>query len=146
MPNDFQYPPTIFSNMGERAYRCNNDRIYTSPSPAPLARERCAFLEHQRTKMETAPRPPASRLEQALRSRRFVITAEITPPVSCNAQDLLEKALPLRGLVDAVNVTDRASARAHMSAPIAAVTLAPEALEPLLQLPPLDRNPLPHHG
>ena len=48
--------------------------------------------------MDTTPRPPASRLEQALRSRQFVITAEITPPVSCNANDFLDKALPLRGL------------------------------------------------
>jgi methylenetetrahydrofolate reductase (NADH) len=90
--------------------------------------------------MNTTPRPPASRLEEALRSRRFVITAEITPPVSCNAADLLEKALPLRGLVDAVNVTDGASARAHLSAPIAAAMLAREGLEPILQLTCRDRN------
>jgi methylenetetrahydrofolate reductase (NADPH) len=96
--------------------------------------------------METTQRPPASRLEQALRSRQFVITAEITPPVSCSAQDLLEKALPLRGLVDAVNVTDGASARAHMSAPIAAAILAREGLEPVLQLTCRDRNRLALEG
>jgi methylenetetrahydrofolate reductase (NADPH) len=90
--------------------------------------------------MPTTPRPPASRLEDRLRSRQFVITAEITPPVSCNAQDLLENALPLRGLVDAVNVTDGAGARAHMSAPIAAALLAREGLEPILQLTCRDRN------
>jgi methylenetetrahydrofolate reductase (NADPH) len=90
--------------------------------------------------MDTTPRPPASRLEERLRSRQFVITAEITPPVSCNAQDLLQNALPLRGLVDAVNVTDGASARAHMSAPIAAAILAREGLEPILQLTCRDRN------
>ena len=92
--------------------------------------------------MPTTPRPPASRLEDRLRSRQFVITAEITPPVSCNAQDLLENALPLRGLVDAVNVTDGAGARAHMSAPIAAAILAREGLEPILQLTCRDRNRL----
>jgi methylenetetrahydrofolate reductase (NADPH) len=81
-----------------------------------------------------------SRLEERLRSRQFGITAEITPPVSCNAADLLEKALPLRGLLDAVNVTDGASARAHMSAPIAAAILAREGLEPVLQLTCRDRN------
>jgi len=96
--------------------------------------------------METTPRPRASRLEQALRAHRFAITAEITPPVSCNAQDLLEKALPLRGLVDAVNVTDGASARAHMSAPIAAVMLAQAGLEPILQLTCRDRNRLALEG
>ena len=96
--------------------------------------------------MEREPRPHASRLEQAVRAGRFAITAEITPPVSCDAQDLLRKALPLRGLADAVNVTDGASARAHMSAPIAAAILAQTGLEPILQLTCRDRNRLALEG
>jgi len=79
-------------------------------------------------------------LEERLRSGSFVITAEVTPPASFRAQDLLQRALPLRGLVDAVNVTDGASARAHLSAPIAAALLAREGLEPVLQLTCRDRN------
>src|SRR5260370_87660 len=55
-------------------------------------------------------RQPASRLEALLRARQFAITAEITPPVSCEADDLLHKALPLARLADAVNVTDGAGA------------------------------------
>jgi len=90
--------------------------------------------------MSSMPRPPESRLEQLLRARQFVITAEITPPVSCDADDLLHKARPLAGLVDAVNVTDGASARAHLSAPIAAALLAREGIEPILQLTCRDRN------
>jgi methylenetetrahydrofolate reductase (NADPH) len=90
--------------------------------------------------MNAMPRPPASRLEQLLRSRQFVITAEIAPPVSCDAEDLLRKARPLRGLADAVNVTDGASARANLSAPIAAAMLAREGIEPVLQLTCRDRN------
>jgi methylenetetrahydrofolate reductase (NADH) len=90
--------------------------------------------------MNPSPRPPASRLEQLLRSRQFVITSEITPPVSCDAGDLLRKAEPLRGLADAVNVTDGASARAHLSAPISAALLAREGIEPILQLTCRDRN------
>src|SRR5262249_55638907 len=62
--------------------------------------------------MTSPQRLPASRLEALLRARQFVITAEITPPVSCDADDLLRKAQPLSGLADAVNVTDGASARA----------------------------------
>ena len=54
--------------------------------------------------------------------------------------DLLSKALPLRGLADAVNVTDGASARAHLSAPIAAAMLAREGIEPILQFACRDRN------
>ena len=90
--------------------------------------------------MNAMPRQPASRLEQLLRSRQFVITAEIAPPVSCDADDLLQKARPLRGLADAVNVTDGASARANLSAPIAAAMLAREGIEPVLQLTCRDRN------
>src|SRR5204863_41909 len=47
---------------------------------------------------------------------------------------------PLRGLADAVNVTDGASARANLSAPIAAAMLAREGIEPVLQLTCRDRN------
>ena len=90
--------------------------------------------------MNAMPRRPASRLEQLLRSRQFVITAEIAPPVSCDAEDLLRKARPLRELADAVNVTDGASARANLSAPIAAAMLAREGIEPVLQLTCRDRN------
>ena len=90
--------------------------------------------------MTSTPRRPASRLEELLRSRRFVITAEITPPVSCDVDDFLRKALPLRGLADAVNVTDGASARAHLSAPIAAAILVREGIEPILQFTCRDRN------
>ena len=90
--------------------------------------------------MNAMPRRPASRLEQLLRSHQFVITAEIAPPVSCDAEDLLRKARPLRELADAVNVTDGASARANLSAPIAAAMLAREGIEPVLQLTCRDRN------
>ena len=61
----------------------------------------------------TAPTAVA-RLEEALRARPFVMTAEIVPPVSIDPQDLLAKARPLAGLADAVNVTDGAGARAHL--------------------------------
>src|SRR5215813_1021744 len=90
--------------------------------------------------MTSPPRQPASRLEALLRARQFAITAEITPPVSCVAQDLLRKARPLARLADAVNVTDGASARAHLSAPIAAALLVREGIEPILQLTCRDRN------
>ena len=92
--------------------------------------------------MTSPPRQPASRLEALLRARQFAITAEITPPVSCVAEDLLRKARPLAGLADAVNVTDGAGARAHLSAPIAASLLAREGIEPILQFTCRDRNRL----
>ena len=59
-------------------------------------------------------------LKDKLAAGRFVITAEITPPASFDAADLLAKAMPLKGLADAVNVTDGAGARAHLGAVTAA--------------------------
>src|SRR5262249_47316370 len=66
--------------------------------------------------------------------------AEVRPPWSCEADDFLAKALPPAGLADAVNVTDGASARAHLSAPIAAAMLVRAGIEPILQLTCRDRN------
>ena len=83
---------------------------------------------------------PSSALEQSLRAGAFVLTAEVVPPASCDADNLLKKALPLRGLADAVNVTDGAGARAHMGATAAAAILAQHGIEPILQLACRDRN------
>src|SRR5260221_12870108 len=82
--------------------------------------------------MTSPQRQPASRLEELLRTGRFAITVEITPPVSCEADDLLRKALPLAGLADAVNVTDGAGSRPHHSALITSLLLARRALRPIL--------------
>jgi len=71
---------------------------------------------------------------------RFLMTAEVAPPVSCDAQDLLRKATPLRGLADAVNLTDGAGARAHMSALAAAAILLEAGIEPILQIICRDKN------
>jgi methylenetetrahydrofolate reductase (NADPH) len=68
------------------------------------------------------------------------MTAEVAPPVSCDAQDLLRKATPLRGLADAVNVTDGAGARAHMAALAAAAILLEAGIEPILQITCRDKN------
>jgi methylenetetrahydrofolate reductase (NADPH) len=79
-------------------------------------------------------------LERRLRAGDFVITAEINPPLSADPQDLLDLALPLRGVADAVNVTDGASARAHLDVLSAAAILARSGIDPVLQLTCRDRN------
>jgi methylenetetrahydrofolate reductase (NADH) len=78
--------------------------------------------------------------QEKLRARRFIITAEVTPPVSVEPDELLAKALPLKGLADAVNVTDGAGARPHLGAVTAATTLVEQGIEPILQLTCRDRN------
>ena len=79
-------------------------------------------------------------LAERLHAGRFVVTAEVAPPVSTDAQDLLRKATPLRGLADAVNVTDGAGARSHMSALASATILLGAGIEPVLQITCRDKN------
>ena len=84
--------------------------------------------------------PGLSTFEERLKAGRFVMTAEIAPPVSADAQDLRSKAAPLKGLADAVNVTDGAGARAHMAALAAASILIGMEIEPILQITCRDKN------
>jgi methylenetetrahydrofolate reductase (NADPH) len=79
-------------------------------------------------------------LQDKLRAGRFVITAEVTPPVSADRGELFAKAMPLKGLADAVNVTDGAGARPHLGAVTAAAMLVEAGIEPILQLTCRDRN------
>jgi methylenetetrahydrofolate reductase (NADPH) len=79
-------------------------------------------------------------LENKLKAGRFVLTAEVAPPVSCCRDELLDKALPLKGLADAVNVTDSAGARAALGAVTSAAMLLEQGIEPVLQLTCRDRN------
>jgi methylenetetrahydrofolate reductase (NADPH) len=81
-----------------------------------------------------------SHFTAALDVGAFVLTSEITPPLSFDPASVAEKVIPLKGLADAVNVTDGASARASMD-PLAASALMLQAgVEPILQLTCRDRN------
>jgi methylenetetrahydrofolate reductase (NADPH) len=82
----------------------------------------------------------SSKLRDILLRGGFAMTAEVTPPLSCEPQDLLQKTLPLKGFADAVNVTDGASARAHLDSLVAARILLDHGIEPILQLTCRDRN------
>ena len=79
-------------------------------------------------------------LRQRLRSGAFVVTAEVVPPVSCEARDLIGKIEPLRGVADAVNLTDGAGARSHMASLAAAALAVQSGVEPILQPTCRDRN------
>ena len=79
-------------------------------------------------------------LQAKLAAKRFVITAEVTPPVSFDRAELIAKALPLTGLADAVNITDGAGARPHLGSVTAAAFLVQEGIEPILQFTCRDRN------
>jgi methylenetetrahydrofolate reductase (NADPH) len=81
-----------------------------------------------------------SELATALLNGRFAITAELTPPVSGSADDLLALAEPFRGKIDALNVTDGPRALIHMSSLAAAAILSANGIEPILQMTCRDRN------
>jgi methylenetetrahydrofolate reductase (NADPH) len=82
----------------------------------------------------------AETFRDKLVARRFVITAEVTPPVSVDRGELIAKSLPLKGLADAVNITDAAGARPHLGAVTSAAILVEQGIEPVLQLTCRDRN------
>lgn len=87
-----------------------------------------------------------SKLEQVLRAGQFAMTAETSPPDAASAEVVLNRVNCLRGVADAVNVTDGASARVHMSALAAAAIMAREGIDPVLQLTTRDRNRLALQG
>ncbi len=91
---------------------------------------------------ETAP----SKLAQVLEAGQFAMTAETSPPDSSSPQSVLDRVICLKDLADAVNVTDGASARVHMSALAAAAIMAREGIEPVLQQTTRDRNRLALQG
>ena len=87
-----------------------------------------------------------SLLQSRLRTGQFVVTAEITPPVSTDPAELLRRALPLKGLATAVNVTDGAGAKVHLSSLAAAHFLVQSGIEPIFQMTCRDRNRLALQG
>jgi 5,10-methylenetetrahydrofolate reductase len=78
--------------------------------------------------------------QRACDAGTFLVTAEISPPDSVDPQDLLKRARVLRGLVNAVNVTDNAGANSHLSSMAAAVLLAADGHTPVFQVGCRDRN------
>lgn len=90
----------------------------------------------------TSERRAASQLQSRLRDGEFVVTAEITPPVSTDPAEFLRRALPLKGLATAVNVTDGAGAKVHLSSLAAAHFLVQSGIEPIFQMTCRDRNRL----
>src|SRR5213083_85034 len=91
-------------------------------------------------------RRAASELQARLRSGQFVITAEITPPVSTDPAEFLRRAMPLKGLATAVNVTDCAGAKVHLSSLATAHFLVQSGIEPIFQMTCRDRNRLALQG
>jgi len=87
-----------------------------------------------------------STLHKKLHDGGFVFTAETTPPDASSKEVLLDKIKPLKNVADAINVTDSPGAKVHMSALTAAIILAQNNIDPILQLTVRDRNRLALQG
>ena len=87
-----------------------------------------------------------SKLQQKLLNKVFVYTAETTPPDASDKETLLKNVMPLKGVADAVNVTDSPGAKVHMSSLTASIILAQNDIDPILQLTVRDRNRLALQG
>jgi methylenetetrahydrofolate reductase (NADPH) len=83
-----------------------------------------------------------SNLEKILRAAHFAFTGECGPPKGANVAHLKEKISHLKGIVDAVNITDNQTAVVRMASWAASTILIQEGLEPNFQMVCRDRNRL----
>jgi len=73
-------------------------------------------------------------------NNHFVITVEVAPPRGVNYSGIISSLEPLRGKVDAFNVTDCQRSMVRMSALSMAKLLLDAGYEPVLQMTCRDRN------
>ncbi|MGA2111150.1 MAG: methylenetetrahydrofolate reductase [Anaerolineales bacterium] len=83
-----------------------------------------------------------SNLEKVLRAGHFAVTVELGPPKNADGDAIRKKAALLRGLSDAVNITDNQTAIVRMSSIAAGRIALEEGLEPVMQMTCRDRNRL----
>ena len=87
-----------------------------------------------------------SNLEKVLEAGHFAFTGELGPPRGSEVKEVVEKASHLKGMVDAVNITDNQTAVVRMSSWAASLLLVQEGLEPNYQMVCRDRNRLAMQG
>jgi methylenetetrahydrofolate reductase (NADPH) len=81
-----------------------------------------------------------SKLSEKLQSGAFTVTTELTPPKGVDLSDLFVRADSLRGLVDAVNLTESPRARMAIEPTAVARLLLERGVEPIVQFTARDRN------
>jgi methylenetetrahydrofolate reductase (NADH) len=91
---------------------------------------------------ETNGYKSGSNLEKILRAGHFAATGELGPPKSADSSVIQKKAAFLRGIVDAVNITDNQTAVVRMSSIGSGVLAMQAGLEPVVQMTCRDRNRL----
>ena len=82
----------------------------------------------------------ASQLQTVLDGGGFAVTAELGPPKGADLEVVRRKAEYLKGMVDAVNVTDNQTAVVRMSSIATCAILRELGIEPVMQMVCRDRN------
>lgn len=83
-----------------------------------------------------------SNLERLIQAGHFVVTAELGPPKGWEREVIERKAELLRGVADAINITDNQTAIVRMASIAAGRVLVELGLEPVIQMTCRDRNRL----
>jgi methylenetetrahydrofolate reductase (NADPH) len=81
-----------------------------------------------------------STLEKVLEAGEFAVTGELGPPKGTDVEVVTKKAEHVRGVVDAVNVTDNQTSIVRMSSIATSALLVQMGLEPVMQMVTRDRN------
>jgi methylenetetrahydrofolate reductase (NADPH) len=81
-----------------------------------------------------------SNIERILESGGFVVTSECGPPRGADPEIIRKKGALLKGVVDAVNVTDNQTSVVRMSSLASCVILKEMGFDPILQMVCRDRN------
>jgi len=81
-----------------------------------------------------------SNIERILESGQLVVTSECGPPRGADAEVIKKKGTLLKGVVDAVNVTDNQTSVVRMSSFSACLILKEMGFDPILQMVCRDRN------
>lgn len=80
------------------------------------------------------------RLQTAIQSGEFLVTAEVMPPKGGSIEHVMQQALHLKDRVHAINITDGSRAVLRMSSWAVAVLLQQRGMEPICQMACRDRN------
>ena len=83
-----------------------------------------------------------SNLEKMLKAGHFAVTGELGPPQGADPEEIRHKAGLLKGIVEAVNITDNQTAIVRMSSIGSAVLTMEQGVEPVIQMTCRDRNRL----
>ncbi len=78
--------------------------------------------------------------DSKLKNGKFILTAEVAPPRGTDFKSEIKKIEPLKGYVDAFNVTDNQRSMVRMSPVAMSKFLIEEGFEPICQFTARDRN------